>query len=105
MTDSGLSVQHRSVIYHVPSVALALLRERLRDYLFLGDCLSVINHATKSAGLPVSQRIAERDKSRPYRFHPNRFVTIICLPDTNNFLHCCLLIQERAVLSSQSDGS
>ena len=27
---------------------------------------NVINHAPTPAGLPVSQRIAERDKSRPY---------------------------------------
>ena len=38
----------------------------LRDYLFLGDWLRVINHAPSPAGLPVSQRIAERDKSRPF---------------------------------------
>ena len=28
----------RGVIYHVPSVAQGLLREHLRDYLFLEDC-------------------------------------------------------------------
>ena len=27
---------------------------------------------------------AERDKSRPYTFHPNRFIAIICLQDNNN---------------------
>ena len=32
-------------------------------------------------------KIAERDKSRPYRFHPTRFIAIICLSDTNNFKH------------------
>ena len=44
---------------------------------------NVINHAPTPAGLPVSQRIAERDKSRLFTFHPTRFITIICLPDTN----------------------
>ena len=29
--------RRRSVIYHVPSVALGLFCERLSDYLFLGD--------------------------------------------------------------------
>ena len=44
---------------------------------------NVINHAPTPAGLPVSQRIAERDKSRLFTFHPTRFIAIICLPDTN----------------------
>ena len=44
---------------------------------------NVINHTPTLAGLTVSQRIAERDKSRHYRFHPARFIAIICLSDTN----------------------
>ena len=44
---------------------------------------NVINHAPTPAGLPVYQRIAERDKSCLFTFHPTRFITIICLPDTN----------------------
>ena len=27
---------------------------------------------------------AERDKSRPFRFHPTCFIAIMCLPYTNN---------------------
>ena len=44
---------------------------------------NVINHAPTPAGLPVSLRIAERDKSCLFTFHPTRFIAIICLPDTN----------------------
>ena len=59
------AVKRRGVIYHVPSGALSPLRElfvpwRLRN---------VMNHAPTPAGLSVSQRIAERDKSTPYRSH------------------------------------
>ena len=35
---------------------------------------NVINHAPTPAGLPVSQRIAERDKARHYTFHHTRFI-------------------------------
>ena len=39
-TDKGsvCAGRRRGVIYHVPPVALDLLRERPSDYLFLGDC-------------------------------------------------------------------
>ena len=36
---------------------------------------NVINHAPTPAGLPVSQRIAERDKSRPYA---DALILIVC---------------------------
>ena len=32
------AVRRRGVIYHVPPVALDILRELPSDYLFLGDC-------------------------------------------------------------------
>ena len=49
---------------------------------------NVINHTPTLTGLTVSQRIAERDKSRHYRFHPEsvirphllRFVITFMLP-------------------------
>ena len=57
---SEFAGRRRSVIYHVPFIAQALLRK-----------------------LFVSRRLLKRDKSHPHRFHPTRFIAIICLQDTN----------------------
>ena len=81
--------RRRGVIYHVPPVVL---------YSFYGMGVIVCFHGerlkrdlSRSASalsllceLFVSRRLLKREKSRPFRFHTNRFVAIICLADTNN---------------------
>ncbi len=67
MTDSGLS---RSASAFGPFHDVAFLRLL---FLFESSCIIVFIEA-------------ERDKSCSSNFHPTRFIVIICLPDTTNYL-------------------